>query len=233
MTGTLYGLGVGPGDPELITVKALRLMEASPVISYPQKGRGDDSYAYKIIESYVNVHEKEMLGYVFSMTNDPDVLHKDWLAAVEGLYQKLAEGKDCVFVTEGDPFLYSTFIYLMRLMEEHHPEVPIKVIPGISSINGAAATLGLPLADGNERIGIIPAQDDYELMKKAIEEHECVIFLKAAKVMKLLINVLRDLNLLDKASVVTKVTSKEEIVWNVEKLENEKIGYLTLMVVRK
>ncbi|PLT33182.1 precorrin-2 C(20)-methyltransferase [Bacillus sp. V5-8f] len=233
MLGTLYGLGVGPGDPELITVKAYRKLKESPVIAYPKKQRGSKSYAQRIIDSYFHPSEKEMLGLVFPMTKDAATLERKWGETVESVWERLNEGKDVAFVTEGDPLLYSTFIHIMRLMQERHPDVPIEVVPGISSINGAAARLGIPLADGDEHVAIIPARDDYETMKKMIEDNDCVIFIKVAKVIDLMLMVLRDLDLLHKASVVTKVTSDEEIIWKADELEGADLEYLTLMVVRK
>lgn len=233
MLGTLYGLGVGPGDPELITVKAFRKLKESPVIAYPKKQKGSKSYAQRIIEVYFQQNEKEMLGLVFPMTKDVQTLERKWSETVESVWEKLQEGKDVAFVTEGDPLLYSTFIHMMRLMQELHPEVPIEVVPGISSINGAASRLGIPLADGDEHVAIVPARDDFEAMKKVIEENDCIIFIKVAKVIDLMLNVLRELNLLHKASVVTKVTSDEEIIWKAEELEGAELEYLTLMVVRK
>ena len=233
MLGTLYGLGVGPGDPELITVKALRKLKESPVIAYPKKQKGSKSYAQKIIEVYLEPNEKEMMGLVFPMTKDVEILEKMWNETVESVWEKLNEGKDVAFVTEGDPLLFSTFIHLMLLMQDLHPEVPIEVVPGISSINGAASRLGIPLADGDERLAIVPARDDYEMIKKVIEENDCVIFIKVAKVIHLMLEVLRELDLLDKASVVTKVTSDEERIWKADELEGVELEYLTLMVVRK
>jgi precorrin-2/cobalt-factor-2 C20-methyltransferase len=233
MLGTLYGLGVGPGDPELITVKAFRKLKESPVIAYPKKQKGSKSYAQRIIDVYFQPNEKEMLGLVFPMTKDPEILERKWSETVETVWEKLREGKDVAFVTEGDPLLYSTFIHMMRLMQERHPEVPIEVVPGISSINGAASRLGIPLADGDEHVAIVPARDDYESMKKVIEENDCIIFIKVAKVIDLMLQILRELDLLHKASVVTKVTSDEEIIWKVDELEGAELEYLTLMVVRK
>ncbi|WP_141434055.1 precorrin-2 C(20)-methyltransferase [Bacillus sp. 03113] len=233
MLGTLYGLGVGPGDPELITVKAYRKLKESQVIAYPKKQRGSKSYAQKIIEVYFQPNEKEMLGLVFPMTKDQEVLNNKWSETVELVWEKIQEGKDVAFVTEGDPLLYSTFIHMMQLMKERYPEVKIEVVPGISSMNGAAARLGIPLADGDDHVAIIPARDDYETMKKVIEENDCIIFIKVAKVIDLMLQILRELDLLHKASVVTKVTSDEEIVWSAEELDGADLEYLTLMVVRK
>ncbi|MFI8496188.1 precorrin-2 C(20)-methyltransferase [Peribacillus butanolivorans] len=231
--GTLFGLGVGPGDPELITVKAFRVIQESPVIAYPKKRKGSKSYAHRIVEVYIRPEEKEMLGLVFPMTKDQTILDREWNETVEKVWQKLYEGKDVAFVTEGDPLLYSTFIHMMKLMQELHPEVEIKTVPGISSFNGSASRLGIALADGDDHVAIIPARDDYEAMKKAIEDHDAVVFIKVAKVIDLMITVLKDLDLLEKASVVTKVTSDEEVIWNLSELEGLELEYLTLMVVRK
>lgn len=231
--GVLYGLGVGPGDPELITVKAFRMIQECPVVAYPKKLKGSKSYAHRIVEVYINPEEKEMLGLVFPMTKDQAILDREWSNTVELVWEKLAEGKDVAFVTEGDPMLFSTFIHLMKLMQERHPEVTIKTVPGISSFNGSASRLGIALADGDDKVAMIPATDSYDEMRKAIEEHDAIVFIKVAKVIDLMLEVLRDLDLLDKASVVTKVTSDEEIIWDVRELDGVDLEYLTLMVVRK
>lgn len=233
MTGTLYGLGVGPGDPELLTIKAFRKLKESDVIAYPKKRKGSKSYAHRIIDVYITPGEKEMLGLVFPMTKDPTILEREWSKTVEQVWEHLNKGKDVAFVTEGDPLLYSTFIHMMNLVKERYPEVNIKTVPGISSINGAASRLGIALAEGDDHVAIVPARDDYEAMKKVIVENDCVVFIKVAKVMDVMLKVLRELDLLDKASVVTKVTSDEEVVWNIHELERAELEYLTLMVVRK
>lgn len=233
--GTLYGLGVGPGDPELITVKAFRLLQQSPVIAYPKKRMGSKSYAHQIAEMYVNpAGDKEMLGLVFPMTRDKEILEREWNNTVEIVWERLSEGKDVAFVTEGDPMFYSTFIHMMRVMHEEHPEVPVVTVPGVSSFLGAASRFNLPLADGDEQIGIIPATEDKEAMRKAIQEHDTVVFLKVAKVLPMIIGLLKELDLVDKAAVATKVTSDEEMVWtDVRELERAELSYLTLMVVKK
>ena len=221
------------GIRKLITVKAFRVIQESPVIAYPRKRKGSKSYAHRIVEVYIRPEEKEMLGLVFPMTKDQTILDREWNKTVDLVWEKLNEGKDVAFVTEGDPLLYSTFIHMMKLMQELHPEVEIKTVPGISSFNGSASRLGIALADGDDHVAIVPARDDYDAMKKAIEDHDAVVFIKVAKVIDLMITVLRDLDLLDKASVVTKVTSDEEVIWNMSELEGVELEYLTLMVVRK
>lgn len=232
--GRLYGLGVGPGDPELITVKAFRLLKEADVIAYPKKRKGSKSYAHAIADTYLNPGEKEMLGLVFPMTKDQETLRSHWAQTTEELWKLLSQGKDVAFVTEGDPNLYSTWIHMARTMQAAHPEVEIHSVPGISSALGAAARLGIFLADGDDQFAIIPATEDREEMKRVIETHDCLVFLKVAKVIDMMIDLLQELGLIENASVVTKVTSGDEQVWqNVKELKGIELNYLTLMVVRK
>lgn len=232
--GTLYGVGVGPGDPELITLKACRLLRECPVIAYPATKKGGKSYAYEIIELHVDPQDKIMLGLVFPMTKDPELLAGGWTRTVELCWRELKQGRDVAFVTEGDPNLFSTFIHLSRLMQELHPGVPVVSVPGISSVLGAAAALEQPLADGNQRVGIIPATDDREALREALVHHDTVVFLKVAKVLDLVLDVLDELGLSGRASVVTKVTSPYETVWrDARDLRGKEVEYLSLMVVSK
>ncbi|MEK3903264.1 precorrin-2 C(20)-methyltransferase [Paenibacillus sp. FSL R7-0179] len=232
--GTLYGVGVGPGDPELITLKACRLLRECPVIAYPATKKGGNSYAYEIIELHVDPQDKIMLGLVFPMTKDPELLAGGWTRTVELCWAELRQGRDVAFVTEGDPNLFSTFIHLSRLMQELHPGVPVVSVPGISSVLGAAAALEQPLADGNQRVGIIPATDDREALREALLHHDTVVFLKVAKVLDLVLEVVDELGLSGRASVVTKVTSPYETVWrDARDLRGKEVEYLSLMVVSK
>lgn len=230
--GKLHAVGVGPGDKELLTLKAFRILKNTDVIAYPRKLNGD-SYALAIVEEYLP-EGVERLGLHFPMTRDQELLKAKWEAIVQEVWEKLSDGKNVAFVTEGDPYLYSTAIHLTRLMKERHPEVEIEIAPGISSINGAAARVDVPLADGDQKLGIIPATRDLDAMRKALEEHDTVVFLKVAKVLAEMIGLLKEMNLADKAIVVTKAGSPEEVVYpDVVALEGQELEYLTLMIVKK
>ena len=231
--GTLYGLGVGPGDPELITVKAFRKLQECPVIAYPKKLKGSKSYAHRIVEMYIQPSEKEMLGLVFPMTKDEETLRVEWAKSVEMIYTYLAKGQDVAFVTEGDPMLFSTFIHLMKLMKETHADVPIETVAGISSFNGSANRLGIPLADGEDHVAMIPATENMEDMRRVLETHDAVVFIKVAKVLNEMLDLLEEMDLLYGVHVVTKVTSDEEVIWNIDELRGVELNYLSCMVVRK
>lgn len=230
--GKLYAIGVGPGDKELVTVKALRILESADVVAYPRKLNGE-SYALSIVEEYLP-EGIERLGLHFPMTRDKELLQAKWEAIVQEVWDKLADGRDVAFVTEGDPYLYSTAIHLTQLMAQRHPEADVEIVPGISSVNGAASQLAIPLADGDQQLGIIPATHDLNAMRKALEEHDTVVFLKVAKVLTEVIGLLKELDLIDKAVVATKVGSPEEAVYrDVATLEGQELEYLTLMIVKK
>ncbi|MCH7321958.1 precorrin-2 C(20)-methyltransferase [Solibacillus sp. MA9] len=231
--GTLYGVGVGPGDPELITIKAFRKLKECPVIAYPKKMRGSKSYAQKIIDLYVDPQKKTMLGLVFPMTKDQETLQQEWKKSVEQIYSHLQEGKDVAFVTEGDPMLFSTYIHLMKLMKEQHPDVPMQSVAGISSFNGTANRLHIPLADGDDHVAMIPATDNKEEMRNVLETHDGIVFIKIAKVLDQMLDLLEEMNLLKNTHVVTKVTSDEEVIWDVENLRGTELNYLSCMIVRK
>lgn len=233
MTGILYGIGAGPGDPELLTVKAFRILSESRVIAFPKKRSGEKSYARQIIDAYIDPQEKDMLGLVFPMTKDPVILEREWNKAAEAVAEKLESGENVAFVTEGDPMLYSTFIHMKNVLQKRMPNVKTEVVPGISSVNGTAARLNIPLADGDEHVAIIPATDDRDALKRAIETHDCVIFLKVAKVAALISSVIRELGLEAYAHAVTKVTSSDEVIWTLDEFERAEPNYLTLMVVKK
>ncbi len=232
--GTLYGIGAGPGDPELLTIKGHRYLMECPVIAYPKKKMGEPSYAFGIVEKYVNPSEKTMLGLVFPMTRNQEILHQQWNETVDTVWNHLSKGENVAFVTEGDPMIFSTFIHLSRVLKERYKVAKVVSIPGVSSMNAAASRLAVPFADGDDSIAIVPATRDRQKMKTALENHDCVIFIKVAKVFDQMVDLLTELHLLDKASAVTKVTAPDEMIWrNVEELRGVDLNYLTLMVVRK
>ncbi len=114
-----------------------------------------------------------------------------------------------------------------------HPDVPIETVAGISSFNGSVNRLGIPLAEGDDHVAMIPATEDMEEMRRVIETHDAIVFIKVAKVLEQMLDLLEEMNLLEKTHVVTKVTSDEEIIWNVNELRGAELNYLSCMVVRK
>lgn len=139
--GTLYGLGIGPGDPELITLKALRLLRAAPVLAYPA-AEGQESLARSIVAQHLPGGQIEIpITMPMVVARFPAQEVYDWAAGELGTH--LEAGRDVVCLCEGDPFFYGSFSFLFERMIEHHR---VEVVPGVSSLTGCAAMLGAPLA---------------------------------------------------------------------------------------
>ena len=153
--GRLYGVGIGPGDPELLTLRAYRILSQVPVIFVPLKDKKSSSYAGSIITDLVKKSRGKVVELVFPMLRDRERLVDYWHKAAESIWQYLKKGEDCAFANVGDPLLYGTFIHVFETLKKTHPEIEVEVIPGISSINAAAARTIVPLASNDEHIAII------------------------------------------------------------------------------
>ncbi len=154
--GRLYGVGVGPGDPELLTRKAERVLREVDVVAVPRARPGERGYAHEIVAPLLDRGRQEVLELVFPMARERERLEAVWERHAEELARRLRAGLDCAFVTEGDPFLYSTFIYIWERLRARHPDLPVEVVPGVSSVTAAACRAGVPLAAGEERVAILP-----------------------------------------------------------------------------
>lgn len=235
MTGKLYGVGVGPGDPELLTLKAHRLLTQTPVICLPKRNLRDDGYAAGIVRHLLDETRQEILPLEFPMTRDWTRLRPYWEANTAAIYERVAAGRDCVFITEGDPFLYSTWIYMYSYFRRRHPEVEIEVIPGVSSFLAAAARVGQPLGNQEERIAIIPRVEDEADVERILDQFETVVFLKINSDFKRVFPVLARRGLLDRAVWVKKVgdTANEEVVTDISTLVDRRLEYLSLLLVSR
>lgn len=152
--GVLYGIGIGPGDPELLTVKAVRLLSRCPVIAAPQT-RGEKTTALDIVKKAVSIEKTMILPLSFEMTKDKEKLAKNHQAAADKIMEKLADGLDVAMISLGDVSIYSTFQYIRQYVMKagYH----IEAIPGIPSFCAAAAALQVSLTEMEKPLHIIPA----------------------------------------------------------------------------
>lgn len=155
--GTLYGVGVGPGDPELLTLKAVRILQEADVVAMPNKGSGE-STAEAIAGAYLQ--GKARLSCPTPMTQDPDILEQSYQQSADLLCAQLDRGKTVAFLTLGDPAIYSTYLYIHRLVVARGYEA--ELIPGVPSFCAAAARLGVGLCQGEEKLLLLPASHDVE-----------------------------------------------------------------------
>jgi len=232
--GRLYGVGVGPGDPELMTLKASRILSQVPVIFVPKKAEQSESIAESIVGNLSPRIEPKIVGMVLPMLRNKEQLQRYWHQAVDTIWQYLKNGEDCAFVNVGDPLLYGTFVHILETLQKSHPEVEVEVIPGISSINAAAARAVIPLASNDERIAIISGNREDKVIRETLENFDTVVFMKMNTVFDKLLTILEELNLVEKCVYVRRCTTQdEEIIWDISKLKGEKVDYFSLLIVRK
>jgi len=231
--GCLYGVGVGPGDPELLTLKAFKILTRVPVVFVPKKARESRSLARSIINHLMPESEQEVVELVFPMLRDKEQLREHWQQAADIIWQYLSVGNDCAFINVGDPLLYGTFIHVIELLRKGHEEVPVEVVPGISSINAASSRGMVPLAIDDENVAIISSTTDYDFIREVLERFSTVVFMKVNKNFDRILDIIEELNLTDKCLYVKRcTTADEEVIREINQLKGQKLDYFSLMIVR-
>ncbi len=212
-TGTLYGIGVGPGDPELIPIKGLRLIEKAPVVAFPAGVGGKPGIAEQIIAEWLSPQQVQ-LALNFPYVQDEGVLNRAWHEAAEQVWEYLQQGLNVAFASEGDASFYSTFSYLSQTVRELHPEVEVQTVPGICSPLAAAAALGVPLTSRAQRLAVLPALYAVEELETALNWADVVVLLKVSSVYEQVWAVLQRRGLLESSWVVERATQSEQVIYN-------------------
>ncbi len=210
-SGTLYGVGVGPGAPDLITLRALNVLKAADVLALPRSNDFGTSMAWNIVKPTLGeVSGQERLFLTFPMNKDPTRLRPAWDAAFSKIGERIKRGLSVAFVTEGDPSVYSSFIYLMREAPQRWPGVRIEVVPGVTSVTAVPARTGIPLADGQERIAIIPANYGVDDLAQVLRDFDTTVIMKIGHEMPNVLAALELTGLAAKAVYVSKATMEDE-----------------------
>lgn len=231
--GKLIGASLGPGDPELITRRAWAVLQSGARWLYPVKKAEESSYALSIVERGGLPIPADAVELVFPMTRDADILAKAWSRAAEQTVELLAQGRDLVFLVEGDASTFATFGHLARVVRDLVPDVQVETIPGVSSFAAAAATTGVTLAEEDETFAIIPAAYGVEVIDHLLDEFDTLALLKVKPLVDEVIELLERRELLDTSVFIEKVGSPEErIVRDVASLKGDKVNYLSLMLVQ-
>ncbi|MDH5527739.1 MAG: precorrin-2 C(20)-methyltransferase [Nitrospirota bacterium] len=230
--GTLYGVGLGPGALDLLTMRAFRVISATRLLAVPVKAVGADSFARSIVADLIT-DQQEVLELTFPMRSDPEVLRPHWEKAGRAVAERLAGGESVAFLCEGDPFTFGTFIYVFREVCRLLPQAPVEVIPGISAYHAAAARTLMPLAAGDDRVAILPATYGVEIVGEMLERFDTVVLLKVKPVMDQLIDLLEERGLAKHAVFVNKVgTDQEQVVADITTLKGHTPDYLSLVLAR-
>jgi precorrin-2/cobalt-factor-2 C20-methyltransferase len=227
MTGRLYGLGVGPGDPELLTVKALRLLRAAPVVAYPAPESGP-SFARAIVAQWLDAGKREIPIRFPMRPGPPPAAIYD--AAATQLGAVLEESNDIAFLCQGDPLFYGSFIGIyLRLASKY----PVSVVPGVSSLTACAAAAGLPLAKRDAALSVIPATlSEGDLIRK-LAESEMAAVIKIGRHFAKLRRVLEQLALLDRAIYIERATLPNQRVAPLAEIDPASVPYFAMALISR
>ncbi len=178
--GKLYGIGVGPGDTELLTLKAAKILEKVPVICAPRASNEKESIALSIVQPIIDKREDRkkvmIVAPIFPMKENIESLKRHWMEASMIIADYLNSGRDVAFVTLGDPSIFSTFTYVQKNLETNYE---IEIVPGITSFTACAASIGKPLVEKDEILTIVPKIDDR--LKDILSQSDCFVIMKASR----------------------------------------------------
>jgi precorrin-2/cobalt-factor-2 C20-methyltransferase len=233
--GMLYGVGVGPGATDLLTLRAVRVLQSVDVVVCPRSSDYGASVAWQIIAPIVGERStQERLRCTFPMSKESSRVRPYVEAAVTEIGGRLTAGRSVAFVTEGDPSLFSTFGYVRQEALHRWPALQIEVVPGVTSISAVAMVGGVPLADGHERIAIVPATYGVDDLVELLERFDTVVLMKLGGEMPNILAALEKTGLTDRAFFVSKATTAEQrFEPNVRKLHDERGGCFSMLIVKR
>ncbi|MDA1090685.1 MAG: precorrin-2 C(20)-methyltransferase [Proteobacteria bacterium] len=226
--GTLYGLGIGPGDPELITLKALKIIQSVAVIAYPAPEKGD-SLARSIAAAHFPGGQTEIcIRTPMTPGNFPaDDVYDRYATEISG---HLTAGRDVAVLCEGDPFLYGSFMYIFARLSRDHPT---KVVPGVSSLGACAAASGRPLVSRNQTLSILPAPMEEQELERRLLEADAAAIMKVGRHMAKVKRVLTKLGLDKDACYVERASMAEEKVCALQDMDEDAAPYFSMVLVRR
>ncbi len=230
--GTLYGVGVGPGDPDLITVKALDTLRKVSVIFAAFSPKNDYSLAEQIVRAHLPDAHVERMD--FPMTRDDEVLQEAWTRNATRAIEVARSGRDAAFATLGDPLIFATYSYLLRTVKRLAPDTPITTVPGITSFQAAAALTGTPLSEGEESFHLISGANGGATLRRIIETSDNVVMLKTYKRFDDIYAGLEELDLLDRAICISRAgLDGQTMVQDMRSLKGKTMPYLSLVIIKK
>ncbi len=228
----LYGASLGPGDPDLITRKAWALLNSEADWVYPVRKKGGGSYALDIaVNAGLSVPSSSQ-ALVFPMTHNTEILARYWLQAAEIVVQKLQQGRDVVFLVEGDASTFSTFQHLARTVTALDENTRVVTVPGVTSFNAAAARAQMPLADTDDTVAIIPAGYGIEMIERLLDDFDTLVLLKVKPLLDDILALLARRQLSTQACFIEKAgAADEKVVTDIQSLKGKKVNYLSLILV--
>ena len=226
--GTVFGVGVGPGDPELLTLKALRILKSAPVLAWPAP-ENQHSMARKIASPHLPGNQRE-IPIRMPLTAECFPASEIYDKAAAAIGREIETGQDVAVICEGDPFFYGSFMYLYaRLADRYRTEV----IPGVSSLTACAAVLGTPLSAGSDVLSVIPGPLPAIEMAERVRNAEAAAFIKVGRHASKIRAVLEKLELAEQAWYVERATMAEQVILPLSELGDRNAPYFSMILVHK
>ncbi len=217
----LYCIGCGPGDPDLLTLKAINIIKNTDVIYTPTAREGKPSVALSIVEKFLK-KDAEIHQLIFPMIKDFDKLKDIWKNNSIEITNSVRKGKNTVYLTVGDPSLYSTWIYIYKEIISSHKDIEVEIIPGITSIFSFSAEIKTPIGEGEEIIGIIPACYNLDRLKIAAQCCDTLVFLKDGRYFNNVIEILMNSGFPEDSDIFIA----QDVSTNSEELQKKKLSEL-------
>ena len=239
MTQTLYIIGTGPGDPEFLTLKAVRILNECPLIAAPKASQDGNSTALTIIAGAIDLSGKEIHELYFPMkkvrlaAKPAQELEEAWEAAAQTILQLLATGRDVAFPTLGDPAIYSTGYYLYDTLLSLQPDVQVRFIPGIAAMSSCSAATARPLCLGDDRLVVIPATFSEGQIRQALRDYDTIVLMKVHRVMDRICRLLAESGLQANAIYVERAGMAEERIIDGLFTAPTNPHYFSTIIVRK
>jgi len=225
----LYGIGVGVGDPELMTVKAVRALEESDVVILPRANTKNYSTAFEIAKRYMK-DDIEKVYVDFTTVDDDKTREDDRIEYAKVVNKCVEEGKTMSFITIGDPMTFSTFVYVMELLEK---KIEVESIPGITSFASVTSRLNTPLVMGDETLKIVPVSKDTDITKE-IETADNIIFMKVTRNLERLKEAFRKTENMDNVVLISNCGKEsEKVFYNLEDITRDDISYFSTILLKK
>jgi len=228
--GILYGLGVGPGDPELIPVKSARILQEVDMVFSASSTKNKHSLATNIASNYLSENTSVRL-LPFPMTKNRREAEKAWEEHSQKIVEKLEQGFNVAFLTLGDPLTYSTYGYLLKIIKRDYPHIQIETIPGITSYQAGAAAVNTPLVEGEENLLLLSGVEGGQGLRNITEKVDNVVFLKAYKNMQDIVDTLQESGHgKHSVGILRCGFPEEEIVWDIQELKDKPPKYWTMVI---
>lgn len=237
MNGTLHIIGTGPGDPQLLTLKAVAIVKNCSVIIAPRGSKNGASTALAIVEEIVATTDKKIISVHFPMKKikfgqepDPEV-RAAWYYAAEQVLYFLDRGQDVCFPTLGDPAIYSTGYYLYDTICELRADAQVRFVPGIPAMSSCSASIGEPICLGDEMVAVVPATFSDERLRDILERFDTIVLMKVHRVLDRLIELLKDTNLLERSVLVERAgTTNEKAFKPIDRIVGQPHYYSTIII---